>query len=897
MRYRPHTLRVLRYAIGPVLLGLAALPAECTHAYLPHSELYILLAAVAASGWKSGRGPGVLTACLAPILLCWFFLPPLHAGGIVPQTSSYIVPFWLTALAAAWIGSALHKAGELNAHMMRCQEKFHRFVSHLPDVPWTIDQAGHLTYISPNIEKVTGYSADFTRAEGLKLLRERTHPEDFGRVESGLADLLSGGKPFDVEFRFQRKDDTWIWLNNRAIGTYEENGRIYADGAVMDVSSRKAVELDRQSKTAFLEALLNSSIDGILVRDADGHCIFQNESLAEMHRFPPELMRDPTDKAMLEHILGQVRDPSSLLAQAELFKDHGEETARDEMEFNDGTILEQYSAPVVDGRGNFYGRIWTYHDVTERSRHELDLKAKTAFLEAQVNSTIDGILVVDANGRQILLNRRMIEMFQIPSEIVADADDSALLEHVLPFIKEPASFLARIEYLYGHAGEISIDQVELIDGTILDRYSAPVVDKGGKCYGRIWSFRDVTQRKKNEDALRILSAAVEQSPASIVISDPLGHITYVNRKFSDCTGFSFDEVLGKNPDFLHSADLSPEMYKSIWDEVLSGKEWRGEFHNKKKNGEIFWESAAITPIFDHTCQIIRILAVKEDTTERRRLESELRQAQKLEGIGQLAAGIAHEINTPTQFVTDNLTFLEESWRTTSKLLEQYRAAIREYMSETSPAVAAGLAEAEKKDDLEFIAVEVPRAIAQSLDGARRVAKIVRAMKEFSHPDSGEMTETDLNRCISSTIIIARNEWKYAAELVTRFDDALPRVACYPGEVNQVILNLVVNAAHSIEEKVKNGDKGEITVCTKLRGHFAEIAVSDTGMGIPEEIQPRIYEPFFTTKEVGKGSGQGLAIAHNVIVKKHRGKLWFETERGRGTTFFIQLPIVQESVEE
>jgi signal transduction histidine kinase len=171
------------------------------------------------------------------------------------------------------------------------------------------------------------------------------------------------------------------------------------------------------------------------------------------------------------------------------------------------------------------------------------------------------------------------------------------------------------------------------------------------------------------------------------------------------------------------------------------------------------------------------------------------------------------------------------------------------------------------------------------------------MKEFSHPDSAEKTAADLNKGIASTITVARNEWKYVAEVVTNFDETLPPVICYPGEVNQVILNLLVNAAQSIKEKEREGKKGKITVCTRMGGEFAEIAITDTGVGIAEEIQSRVYEPFFTTKEVGKGSGQGLTFAHSVIVKKHHGKLWFETELGRGTTFVIQLPIETKDIEK
>jgi PAS domain S-box-containing protein len=386
--------------------------------------------------------------------------------------------------------------------------------------------------------------------------------------------------------------------------------------------------------------------------------------------------------------------------------------------------------------------------------------------------------------------------------------------------------------------------------------------------------------------------AVEQSPVSVVITDPRGTISYVNRKFTEVTGYAAAEVVGKNPRVLNSGRCAPEMYKDLWSAITQGREWHGEFCNRRKNGDIFWEAATITPITNPKGAITHFLAIKEDITERRVLESQLRQAQKLEGIGQLAAGIAHEINTPTQFVTDNLTFLRDSWKSAHDLLEQYRGAIRDANGELSPGVASALEQAERNCDLDFIASEVPRAIDQGLDGARRVAKIVRAMKEFSHPDSADKTATDINQAIESTITVARNEWKYVAEISTQFGDDLPPVVCYAGEINQVILNLVVNAAHSIKEKIKDGEKGSITVRTQTHGEFVEISIADTGTGIPEAIRSRVFEPFFTTKEVGKGTGQGLALAHTVIVKKHQGKIWFETEIGCGTTFFIDLPITR-----
>jgi PAS domain S-box-containing protein len=529
-------------------------------------------------------------------------------------------------------------------------------------------------------------------------------------------------------------------------------------------------------------------------------------------------------------------------------------------------------------------------DVSPLKRAESELRSQTAFLEAQANSTIDGILVVDERGNVLLRNQRLLDMFKLPTDIAAGNVDRPMLQYVIPRMKDPESFRARVQYLYDHPRETSRDEIELNDGTVLDRYSAPVADTEGNYYGRIWTFRDITERRRNEEELRLLSIAVEQSPASIIITDPHGAITYVNRRFLQCTGYSADETLGSNPRILKSGYVPDQVYKDLWQTITSGGEWRGELCNKKKDGELFWEATTISPITNAKGAISHFLAIKEDITERRLIETQLRHAQKLEAVGQLAAGIAHEINTPTQFVTDNLTFLRDACQTTFELLECYRRTVHaNSATPIPPPVRLELEQAERTADLEFLTRETPRAIEQALEGAARVAKIVRAMKEFSHPDSVDKAEADLNRAIETTITVARNEWKYCAEVETHLDEHLFPVPCHIGEINQVILNLVVNAAHAIKDKVGDGKKGRITVSTLARTDCAEISVSDTGTGIPDSARARVFDPFFTTKEVGKGTGQGLALAYTVVVKKHGGKIWFESEVGQGTTFFLQLP--------
>jgi two-component system, NtrC family, sensor kinase len=286
-----------------------------------------------------------------------------------------------------------------------------------------------------------------------------------------------------------------------------------------------------------------------------------------------------------------------------------------------------------------------------------------------------------------------------------------------------------------------------------------------------------------------------------------------------------------------------------------------------------------------------------DITEVRRLGRELAAAQKLESVGRMAAGVAHEINTPVQFVSDNVQFVRTSMTDVAAVIQAYRDLKDATQSSGDVVAAVRLAdEAEKAADLDYILQNAPQALDSSIEGLGRIAIIVRSLKEFAHPDQAQKTLADLNQAIRSTLVIAQNEYKHVALLNTQFDD-LPAIPCFLGEINQVVLILLVNASHAISDAVKDsGNLGNLAVRTRLDGNEVEISISDTGTGIPESARDKVFDPFFTTKDVGRGTGQGLAIAYSVIVKKHGGTLRFETECGKGTTFFIRLP-VRESVAD
>ncbi|MGD8453913.1 MAG: ATP-binding protein [Phycisphaerae bacterium] len=305
----------------------------------------------------------------------------------------------------------------------------------------------------------------------------------------------------------------------------------------------------------------------------------------------------------------------------------------------------------------------------------------------------------------------------------------------------------------------------------------------------------------------------------------------------------------------------------------------------------------ITPDVDGVLETLAnsaALVIQRDVAEeeQKTLQGQLLQALRLESVGRLAAGIAHEINTPTQFVSDNTRFVAAVFPKLSELLAQHKHFLETCRDQQMPSNhVAELITAMEQAKLDYLLDQIPEALSDSLEGLERVTCIVRAMKDFAHPGQQAFASADLNRAIESTVTVARNEWKYVAEMELNLDPALPPVACQLGEFNQVILNLVVNAAHAIKDVVQYGaGKGTITVWTRHDGDFVEIRVSDTGPGIPPEIRDKVFDHFFTTKEVGKGTGQGLSLAHRVIVEQHRGSLTFETDVGRGTTFVIRLPV-------
>lgn len=560
---------------------------------------------------------------------------------------------------------------------------------------------------------------------------------------------------------------------------------------------------------------------------------------------------------------------------------------------------------LVDGFNEMLGEIEKRdsdlkNEVAERLRAEQALREREEQRQLLLNSTGEAIYGTNCEGECTFVNGACLRLlgYEKPEDLLGKKMSETVHHTRSDGYSGPADENPGYRtYVLGEARHVEHGIVWRADGTSIpvEAWSHPI-RQDQELVGAVVTFVDITERERSEAALRAAHTESElfinSVPSILIGTDTRGRITRWN--LAAATTFELPQfaVIGKSITECGIKWLHTHMDAEVASWMSIEHPQRRDDLMFEKDGNKHFLGVTVSPVEFADQKNLGVLITGADVTERKHLEWQLRQAQKLEAIGQLAAGVAHEINTPTQYTGDNVKFLKKIWPAVAEVLALCEA-IRQQSREGSLPMegVAELLQCSEGADLAYILREAPRAIDGSLEGVQRVSGIVRAMKEFSHPGSEEKHAIDLNQAIETTITVAHNEWKYVAEVRTNFESSLPPVPCFAGEIKQVVLNLLVNAAQAVgEARGTNSHKGTITVTTKHDHDCAEIRIQDTGTGIPEEIRTRIFEPFFTTKEVGKGTGQGLALAHSVIVKKHRGQIWFESEVGKGTTFVVRLPL-------
>ncbi len=686
-----------------------------------------------------------------------------------------------------------------------------------------------------------------------------------------LRSLVHKDHVSDVDGWYVTKDGSRIPVTFSGSIMRDSEGKIQGIVCVaQDITKRKKNEESLRLHDAALESAANA----ILISDRDGRITWTNRAFTQMTGYSRE-----------ETIGNKTRMLKSGRHDAAFYADlwqtvlagkvwHGEIINRRK----DGSLYTEESTitPVADEHGEITHYIAVKLDVTERKKSD----AKIVELARFPDETPEPVLRISNDGQILYANPA--------STFYLNAWETAVGKP-LPSELQP-QFMRAIKSNTRYTFEANVGEL------ILEITFSPVLaSQYVNCFAHNITERKNAEVKVHESENRY-RAIFQGSTDAIMLLDETGFVDCNEATLAIFGLTNKIEIISQRPE-----DFSPPTQADGSDSVAKAEEMiaaslrdgavKFEWTYRRANGEDFPAEVCLAEcsLGDRSA----VQATVRDVSKQKQLLCELAQAQKLESVGQLAAGIAHEINTPTQYVGDNTRFLKDAFGDISVVLDNVEKLLQATQDgSVDNQLIAEVEAAFKQADIEYLSKEIPQAIDQSLEGVDRVATIVRAMKEFSHPGNEEKNLVNLAEAIKTTITVARNEWKYVADIVTEFDLELPGVSCLPSELNQVFLNLIVNAAQAIGDTLgeNNAEKGTITVGTRHDGNWAEIFVRDTGPGIPEDVRTRIFDPFFTTKGVGKGTGQGLAIARSVVVDKHDGTIDCETEQGKGTTFTIRLPL-------
>ncbi len=541
------------------------------------------------------------------------------------------------------------------------------------------------------------------------------------------------------------------------------------------------------------------------------------------------------------------------------------------------------------------------------------------FLITLVGDAPFGILVADLDGNCTMANRRASRLFQRePGEVVdrslldLSSDIPELRSRIETSLRE-GRFVYQIEELPLRDEYYSVRVQPLLHGQLLVFDDVTRQVHGRQAQSKLTqelaaANRDLEERQRRQTELleakrQELFRFLDKMPVAVLVTEATGKPVFSNEEAQRILGQDRLAIersceLGQDgfPAFVRGTDKRyPERMLPVG-RALAGESVTLddiEIQNGDRRIPIHTKAA---PIKDKDDQIVFALTVFEDETEKLRAQRERLQSQKLQSVGQLAAGVAHEINTPMQYIGDNAHFLRTAMANVVQMLDFYEQVLIRLGA--GKELLADVEAKAKQLRMRFLSSKIPKALDAMIEGVGAVSHLVRSMKEFSHPGTDDKVPTDINAAIQTTVTISRHEWKYVADVETDLDEEIPLVPCLPGELNQVILNLIINASHAISDVVGESEdaRGKIMISTRSEDHWAEIRIADTGTGMSERVRDKIFDPFFTTKKVGHGTGQGLAIARSIIVDKHGGSIAVESAEGEGALFVIRLPIPSMSAE-
>jgi len=758
------------------------------------------------------------------------------------------------------------------------EERYRTILDNIEDGYYEVDLAGNFTSFNDPICRLLGYSKD--ELTGMND-RQYTDQENAQKLYQTFNKVYKTGEPTKgFGWEIIRKDGTKRYIEASVSLMKNRSGQsIGFRGIVRDITERKRAEQALRQSEEKYRLLAEQSADVIYRLNIENEQFtYVNPSAERIFGYTSQEISSlkVRDVLTLESYARQREGLLKALASSR----RSPEIMELEAVCKDGHTLpiEIHASFILNEQGNPVEILGVARDITERKRAEGQIKYALSLLNATLESTADGILVVDREGKIVSFNQKFVHMWHIPESIIASRDDNRALEFVLDQLKDPESFLVKVRKLYNQPTAESFDLLEFKDGRVFERYSQPQW-VGEQSVGRVWSFRDVTERKRTEEALRESQQLLKKTFAGLrdavfIIDAETVKIMDCNPAASEMFGYTREEMVGQTTSFLHidSATLE-EFRKHIYANVEEkGFLYLPEFRMKRKKGESFPTEHSVVPLEDDQGKRIGWVSVVRDLTEGKRAEKEmaalqeqLRQSQKMEAIGRLAGGIAHDFN--------NLLTIIKGYSQLSLL------------------------ELKEGDVLKGNIEEIQRA-------TERAANLTAQLLAFSRRQVMQMKVFDLNTLLRDLEEMLRRVIGEDVQLVTILTDDLGRTKIDPGQMEQVIMNLAINARDAMpsggELIIETANVGFDE--THAHGHIAAtsgryvmLSVSDTGMGMTPEVREQAFEPFFTTKEKGKGTGLGLSTVYG-IVKQSGGYIWVYSAPGQGTAVKIYLPRVEEEAD-
>ncbi|MEH2405387.1 PAS domain S-box protein, partial [Nostoc sp.] len=697
---------------------------------------------------------------------------------------------------------------------------------------------------------------------------------------------------------------------------------------------------------AVLQAQQEASIDGILIIDENRKVASFNQKFSNLWQIPATLLQTGDDRQLLGWVVDQLLNPDEFLAKVEYLYQHPEESSRDEIFLKFGKIFDRYSAPVRKHQGacgetspleDYYGRIWYFRDITEYKQAEAELKASQQRLALLIEQTPLAIIEWNTNFEIQTWNRAAERIFGYTTEeMLGKHFDIVIPENVEKQVNEILTAL-----LTQRGGSFSVNENVTKDARtiVCEWYNNPLVTTDGQVIGVASMVLDITERKRAEEEQQKFVALIENSSDFIGIASMEGQILYVNPAGLKMVGLSsLEAAKTKSLVDCYSPEAFAEFQQKITPLIFQHGFWQGEFRYRHfqtgieiptdcnlflvkhpETGEPFCRVAVIRDITERKQAKEALLKseaqlrqqaeeLKVALRELQHTQTHLIQTEKMSSLGQLVAGVAHEINNPVNFIYGNLSPAKEYTQDLLSLLQLYQSHY--------PLPVPEIEDFAELIELDFLKSDLPQIINSMNIGADRIREIVLSLRTFSRLDEAEMKAVDIHEGIDSTLMILQSRFKTndqrpTIEIIKEYGK-LPRVQCYAGQLNQVFMNILTNAIDALEKKVGSGDEGDkqtrriampnsqcpisiIRICTQLQEpNQVTIRIIDNGLGISEDIKKQLFDPFFTTKPIGKGTGMGLAISYQIITERHGGSLECISQPGQGAEFLIKIPMIQNT---